>query len=263
MIDYFHEHTCFVCHQPIHGGFCRDEWGNVVHYGCRTPLCCNCFRYTDSEALHLSDGRVICKTCLPSVVRNQWQINWVRPRVLSLLAKYGINDLPAHIYIRIDNSASINGLMNQSGIDPKAVGLSSTQMRMSSSNRIEQRHRVNILNGLHRAFFAGVLAHELMHIWQRSHFIELDDLHNEGFCELACYLMLRQINNPIARLHMSRMEYTPDPVYGNGFRAVRAVYNSLPRPSLPDTMRLMLANLLYPTMHGATLQAALRNNHKL
>lgn len=221
-----------------------------------TPQCFNCHHPVYDNALHLSDGRWICSTCQPSVVRSQWQIDWVFTRVKDLLLSVGI-ELPTSVYVRIDNSASLNSLRNCPGNTLNFVGLSASQIQRSSNTIVRQRHRVNMLNGLHRAYFAGVLAHELLHVWQNAHDIELEPQLCEGFCEMGCYLMLKHIDTPLAHSHIRLMLLSSDPVYGEGFRQMKERFERLTRQDLPTLMRATLAEMLYSNLHGNQLRAAL------
>ena len=72
--------------------------------------------------------------------------------------------------------------------------------------------------------FAGVLAHELLHVWQNEKGISLPPPLTEGFCNLGSYVVYKSIGNELAIRMIKNLENDPSPVYGDGFRKVFEVY---------------------------------------
>ena len=83
---------------------------------------------------------------------------------------------------------------------------------------------VAVLQGLPTPLFQGVVVHELGHVWLVVHDIKgLPPWGEEGFCELLAYRYYSGLNTPEGRFHAAGIENNPSPVYGEGFRRVRAV----------------------------------------
>jgi len=82
---------------------------------------------------------------------------------------------------------------------------------------------VGVLRGLPATLFQGVTVHELGHVWLIVHGIQnLPSWAEEGFCELLSYRFYTEMNTPESRHCAQAIEENPDPVYGDGFRRVRA-----------------------------------------
>ena len=83
---------------------------------------------------------------------------------------------------------------------------------------------ITILSGLPATLFQGVAMHEFGHVWLIVHAVRgLPDWAEEGFCELLAHRYYQHLNTPEASFHATSTEKNPDPVYGEGFRRVRAL----------------------------------------
>ena len=81
-----------------------------------------------------------------------------------------------------------------------------------------------MLQGLPAPLFQGVVVHELGHVWLVVHDIKgLPPWAEEGFCELLAYRYYSGLNTPEGRFYAAGIENNPSPVYGEGFRRVRAM----------------------------------------
>jgi hypothetical protein len=82
---------------------------------------------------------------------------------------------------------------------------------------------VAVLLGLPVTLFQGVTIHELGHVWLIVQGIQdLPSWAEEGFCELLSYRYYSELNTPEGRYHAASIERNSDPVYGEGFRRIRA-----------------------------------------
>jgi hypothetical protein len=97
---------------------------------------------------------------------------------------------------------------------------------------------VAVLRGLPAALFQGVTAHELGHVWLIVHDINhLPDWALEGFCELLAYRWHNSANTDEHRYHALAIERRADPVYGAGFRHLRAIADRVGFPQLLQTLQ--------------------------
>jgi len=83
---------------------------------------------------------------------------------------------------------------------------------------------IRVVTGLVRREFGQIVVHEAMHAWLVQHrFPSLPEPLCEGLCQAMSYRYIRRhMAEPRARLMARHIRESPDPVYGGGFRAVRA-----------------------------------------
>ena len=48
---------------------------------------------------------------------------------------------------------------------------------------------------------------------------------NEGFCNLASFIVLKGIDTDMAKIKVRNLELNPDSIYGVGFRKVKEYYD--------------------------------------
>jgi hypothetical protein len=86
-----------------------------------------------------------------------------------------------------------------------------------------QVREIRLLRGRPTLVQGAVLAHELGHAWIFQKGLEgLPADLEEGFCEYCAHLWLGHSADPRAPFLQGRLQENPDPVYGGGFRLVRA-----------------------------------------
>ena len=93
------------------------------------------------------------------------------------------------------------------------------------AQRCGNKFTIYMLCNLSKLFFADVIAHEMLHIWQYQHRLSPPEDLCEGFCNLGSYYVLEHIGGPEAEELMRAMNANPDPVYGEGFRKIKAIYD--------------------------------------
>ena len=217
---------CLICNMEIEGRYWIDSWQQAICDCHKVEYCSSCGRFVKSTGLHLADGRCLCSFCKPSVVSFPQHIEWVSKRVCSILAKYGLDDLPMDIPIKLvtpaemakqNGSGQVNLLQPGLTCTSKTVGLFISRCK----------HTIYIFNHLPKIQFAGVLAHEMLHVWQHEKGISLPPMYTEGFCNLGSYLVYASINTEMSRHFMKRLEEDPHPIYGDGFRKVLELYRKI------------------------------------
>jgi len=82
---------------------------------------------------------------------------------------------------------------------------------------------IQVAAGLPTAHFGATLAHEIGHAWliERGA-VGLDPIVAEGLCELFAGAWLKKQRTVVADALREAMAANPDPVYGGGYRLVRA-----------------------------------------
>lgn len=93
-------------------------------------------------------------------------------------------------------------------------------------DKYDGSYHVCVLRNLSKIAFAGTFAHEILHLWQYGKHIDAPAPVCEGFCNLGKYLLLSTIDKAEAHRRMSYEMLDPDPVYGEGFRSLKVLYDT-------------------------------------
>ena len=72
--------------------------------------------------------------------------------------------------------------------------------------------------------FAGILAHELIHLWVDIKNLKLSRNFEEGLCNLGSWMVYTSANTPLSKILIQNLYDNPDPVYGDGFRSIMSLY---------------------------------------
>lgn len=210
---------CVVCDGVLLGQYGYDSWGQAAHLSCIKGNCFSCGRLLNKNHKQLQDGRLICEVCISSIVANDTAVNWVDQRVIAVLKSAGIGNLPK-TPIEIVSKQKLSQLQNNSGAGD-TYGLA--QYTATGSHKL---FKIFILDNLPKTFFAGILAHEYMHVWQYQHNIHPPRDICEGFCNLGSMAMYQKINTKYSSFLLDQMEKSPDPIYGEGYRKVRGYWQT-------------------------------------
>lgn len=210
---------CVVCDGVLLGQYTYDSWCQAAHFSCIKGNCFSCGRLLNKNHKQLQDGRLICDGCISSVVANDTAKNWVNQRVQSVLQSVGIINLPK-TPIEIVSKQELSQLHNNSG-EADTYGLA--QYAVTGGHKL---FKIFILENLPKTFFAGVLAHEYMHVWQYQNNINPPRDLCEGFCNLGSMAMYQKINTKFSSFLLEQILISPDPVYGEGFRKVREYWQT-------------------------------------
>ncbi len=221
--------NCTYCGNSIHGQYMLDMYGNPAHVE-HAKMCFSCNRFVTATDVQLPDGRWQCADCRQKEVRMAQHIHWVYARVRKMLEVHGITEWPSGKNLTIE--------LVQPKFFPGRPPTKSHQfgLTITRSSLVRKTHRVQVLNHLHRIVFAGVLGHELLHVWQHELGIKLRSELSEGFCNLGSWVVYQKMQTPISDAMMRHLENDPTPVYGTGFKIAKSVYDQLGNGSLPDTM---------------------------
>lgn len=216
--------NCLICKERIIGKYFVDSWEQTVHEHHEFQLCFNCGRIVLKDGLKLADGRHICIHCQPSLVKTKQDVDWVNEKTRKMLTKIGFNDIPQDVPIEICDSNKLNSLYGGNIINPNQRGLAQfTQMTQNGVFKVE--HKVYVIDNLTKTVFAGVLAHELLHVWQNQENIKAPQNITEGFCNLGSDLMYKTINNEVSIKLIDSLNKDENPIYGDGFRKIKEFYD--------------------------------------
>jgi hypothetical protein len=219
---------CMVCGAAMRGEYVVNGWGEQYcsrHerdlsrcYSCNRPISP---RLTGGGATY-RDGRSQCNLCRRTSVHSVAEGGQIMERVKEVLARAGVDVSKASIPLRLADALELRQKStNAYSADPS--GVACTRVWTDGGKEIRREvEEIAILHGLPQWHFEAVAAHELGHAWLfLNRFPPLPPTIEEGICELCEYLWLREQDRPEARWLLRAMDDNPDPVYGEGYRAVR------------------------------------------
>ncbi|MBQ8853873.1 MAG: hypothetical protein IJZ67_06160 [Alistipes sp.] len=229
---------CIICDKPLVGSYRRDQWGQKACVEHTIVNCSSCGRMTLPTDIHLADGRSVCSFCKGKVVSKIEHIEWVYSRIQEIFEQNFLS-LPGKIPVELVTSEQMMTLYNS----PSLAGKTPSGLTVSGGSGIfgmPMRHKVYMLDYLHKVVFGGVLAHELLHVWQNEHHILLPTAHCEGFCNMGTYLFYTYLDNELSEKLAKAMMASPDPIYGEGFRQVKAVFEDEGGRNLEQTVEILV-----------------------
>lgn len=227
----YHEHfspRCSVCATAMRGQYIVGQWGEeyCAHHEHQLPHCFSCSRPVCDRltggGIRYSDGRHICNLCRSHSVTTISDAERLLESVRRCLAGYGMDLGRAKLPLRLPMWDELKGSSSKVHSD-EPTGMarirSTTRDGVIVDRDIEE---VLVLYGVTEEQFQAIAAHELMHAWLfLNGYDHLPPVVEEGLCELASYLWLRDRNSPEAAYHLRLLQHKDDPVYGAGFHAAR------------------------------------------
>jgi len=228
---------CCICNKPISGEYWTDLWDNKMcasHLDNDAADCDSCLAFTRKEHI-LPDGRDLCKVCFGTAIKRGDSVEQIKTTVVKQLNQVGFDDLRIQdIYIEIVTAQKLAELQKKP-IDTqnKGLTLSNTQTEVSPGfffRKIKSkmfRHDIYMLTHQTKMEFAGTLAHEMLHAWQVQNGIKMQPKMVEGFCNMGTYLMFISMPGSLSKVLLKSLHESDDPIYGDGFREVYAMYEDL------------------------------------
>ena len=225
---------CNVCQKPFRQGRQLPTPYGTLYYceACaKLPTCFVC-QTPGKDLKLLSDGRRLCRRCTADAVSDhaaaQGIFDSVRATLVRKLNFRSGHALPLSLTHYSNPHQSELGLIREFGryiyrgreIYTKPGRLSLRKDRKTTVRREVLECRIEVLNHLPRIKMAEVMAHELAHDYMQRRWPYIkDDKTKEGFAEAVAAEYNRLTGHDAWNY---RMEQNPDPVYGEGYRMVRA-----------------------------------------
>ncbi|UCG53373.1 MAG: hypothetical protein JSW58_07420 [Candidatus Latescibacterota bacterium] len=227
----FEDHValrCAVCQGIIQGEYLLDYWGNAYHTSHKDVVlqCDFCQRFIIGSLIdgmkRYGDGYRLCGRCSPSAVTSVKSANKLMTEVASYLENFGLKVDPGSIRLHLVDLRKLKELSPEGTHDTK--GFTDYFVKKNVFGRVkDQTIDVYLLAGMPRTQMISTLAHELTHVWQfEGGQLEQDKALSEGSCNFAAYLVLRKIGGAEAEYVIETMLRDDDPIYGEGFRRVKA-----------------------------------------
>ncbi len=233
---------CAYCHEPLLGKYLEDHWGTnfCEKHRDEYPTCSFCGRLVppqQQKAGAKSNGDIRCPICIGSAIETPTEAQPIFTRMQRWVKSQGLTyaNLPFSLEL-CDRTKLTQLLKGRGGTDTLGVTLST----IHTLNGQEVRTEINgiaVLKGLPSTLFQGVLVHELGHVWLVLHGVKgLPSWAEEGFCELLSHRYYTELATVEAGYHAKGIEQSSDPVYGEGFRRVRSLANSIGFQRLVETL---------------------------
>lgn len=230
---------CTVCGKILLGQAVKNLWGDLYcaqHQGEYPPCeCCGRLispRSTGGGTVY-KDGRHVCNICRETAVDTKAQALPILHTLSQWLYDRGIRFQELILKVSLVDAKELqqrlgNKKRNDFGT-PGVIRADLGFIRKRRTRRDGTLHRrvdgVTLLQGLPQDLFEGVAAHELGHAWLFLAGVDnLEPWVEEGFCNLLSYILHKDRQTDEARFWVKTLEVNPDPVYGEGFRRVRAIF---------------------------------------
>ncbi len=194
------------------------------------PHCFNCRLPNDCR--QLDDGRNICENCFLDAVFDAGKAKAVFDQVRERMRKDLKLGTDRNIHFMLTSLPDLEKRSQSEGGNGQELGLYSytftevttTTKRFPWSKSVDTVHRTNerfaiyALYGMTAERLIEICAHELAHDWMQKNYPQIRDLKiREGFAEYVSH----SINHLYGHDHLNlRIEKSPDPVYGDGYRQI-------------------------------------------
>lgn len=242
----YREHVvprCIYCNQPLMGEYGVDYWGGkyCLKHRQEYPSCDFCGRLIPPAQQERSGKKLDttrCPVCRSHAIETYEQAGVAFAGIKRWVSGQGLsfNNLPISLQL-----CNREYLAKHGGAKDQHHTLGVTLSTRHSVNGRETHTDIDgvaVLTGLPEPLFEGVVTHELGHVWLVSHNINrLLPWAEEGFCQLLSYRYYSNLNTPESRYHAENIEKNADPVYGEGFRRVRAIAGRVGFTTLLNTLQ--------------------------
>ena len=235
---------CAIGGEILKGAYQINAWGDTycAEHSAGLAECYSCHRFICERltrgGVRYDDGHSICNRCRQTAIDTAAQGQPALMQVRRALARLGLEIGPAETPLRLVDQQELNRRSTKS-YSKQPTGMACHHTLTRNGQIVERQvEAILILSGLPREHFTAVAAHELMHIYLFVNaFPDLEPVVEEGLCELAEYLWLKQQDTPEAAYRLALMDKNDNPVYGRGFQLARQGLDKMPLLSLLDYVR--------------------------
>ena len=211
------------------GKYLIDHWGTKYcpEHQRRYPPCAFCGRLVPNQPAR-GDREISCSVCQSSAVETSTEARPLFSRVTHWISRQGLVYNNLQLSLELCDRDRLAQLLNEYG---QTHSRGATTSSTYTQNGRVMRATVNgiaVLQGLPAVLFQGVAVHELGHVWLIVHGIQnLPHWGVEGFCEYLSHRYYGDLNTSESHYHAMCIEDNADPIYGEGFRRVRVIADSL------------------------------------
>jgi hypothetical protein len=223
---------CAYCGKPLMGEYLIDSWGTKFckEHQSQYPACSFCGRLFPPQQQESYSGSqdVRCPICRATAIETIEQAQPLFRKLIQWVNSQGLVYNNLHLHLELCDRTRLAVLL-KSHAEPDSLGVTSSSTYTQNGQIVStQVDGIAVLRGMPATLFQGVTVHELGHAWLAVHNIRsLPSWAEEGFCELLSYRYYTEMATDESRYHAKNIEQNPSPVYGNGFRRIRALMDAM------------------------------------
>lgn len=208
--DLFRSNSCFYCGKTIVGSYYIDLYDRRVCSNHPRHMCVSCAGFCDSGSIEVAGGKHLCSNCQKyhtTLQEAKETVKMIRSHYLQIglgvIDRFHLELLSVDQMRQLANNTDVLGLALWNG----------------------RRYDIRVLENLSHTAMAGILAHEILHIWQYQRRLKAPQRICEGFCDLGSYEIYSQIKTQHAEVKKQMLQDDPSPIYGDGFRIVKRYFD--------------------------------------
>src|SRR5579859_746962 len=224
---------CAYCGEPLIGSYVVDGWGTRFHqeHEQQFPHCAYCGRLVppaQQEHGASKDDNVRCPICRAQAIETREEAQPLFRQLIQWVGSQGLRFNSLHITLELGSRSKLGEYLSIR-TEGHSLGVTmSTSYYENECMTHTEIDRVAVLQGMPELLFQGVTVHELGHVWLAVQGIhDLPQWADEGFCELLSHRYLSGITTQDGRYYTERIEKNSNPIYGEGFRKVKALADKM------------------------------------
>jgi hypothetical protein len=211
---------CDICGEPLGDAAITDYWGTRFHpkHAKEFPVCVVCGRLVSKDGREIEPGRWLCPICQETAVNTPEKARELLEKVREQLAGSGIVVRTLGLRIELVSSVDLRDEHKPAGIAHTYAGV---MWNSGHAEMGDETATIKILRGLPEDMTRGVIAHELMHLWQHENGADAASMElKEGSANWASSLIYGQLRSQRGQFFIGSLEKSTDPIYGDGYRKV-------------------------------------------
>lgn len=213
---------CDICGEALDKAAITDFWGTRFHpkHAKEFKICVVCGRLIVRDGREIEPERWMCPICSQTSVETPEKARELLELVREQLASTGIVVKTLGLRIQLETSEQLRE-GRRPGANATAHAYAGIKWNKGTTKQGDETAILKVLTSLPEDLMRGVIAHELMHIWQHENGVDTAPLaHREGSANWASSLIYGQLRNERGRYFIGGLEKSNDPLYGIGYREV-------------------------------------------
>lgn len=211
---------CEICGELLGSSYLTDFWGNRFHphHADEYPVCQVCGRLVWQGGRELDENRWICRVCAEMSVTDPEKARRLLEEVREELARVGVVVRTLGLRIQLVDRS----LLSRANLrTPHSHTYAQVEWNPRTAAFGDETAVIEVLTGLPDDMLRGVIAHELMHVWQFENHADGAPVEwREGSANWASSLIYSRMQSRRGQFFLNSLAKSTDPVYGAGYRTV-------------------------------------------
>ena len=205
--------VCCYCGKNILGLHYIDLYGQKICASHPRHLCISCCSFCDDKAIMIAEGKYLCTNC-----QNYHTTLKDAKKIIKMIREHylqtglGVIDRFHLEMVSVEEMRQLCQPISAGDV----LGLAMYNGR---------RYDIRVIRNLSHTAMAGILAHEILHIWQYQRKLNAPQRICEGFCDLGSYEIYKLIKTTHAEVKIDMLQKDPSPIYGDGYRIVKRYFD--------------------------------------